>query len=118
MSIANAAKGWRRLFSGSEKQAAAQELEVGDRFFEVAPPHSVWAIDRFVKSQVCTIPHVVIERTGTMPASKIISVQVLLDPGIFRRDRRDVTAVTLAPVEVAPDKRRRKSDLPYKGDAH
>ncbi|MFZ5609021.1 MAG: hypothetical protein ACOY99_05365 [Pseudomonadota bacterium] len=110
--LAQGPRWWRRLWGAPSLSLDALHAgmpEVGDRFYEVAPPHAVWRVDHVIRSAACAIPHVVIERSGTLPTSKIISVAVLLDDAIFRRDRREGEGGNKTP------HRRRKSDLPLKG---
>ncbi|MGD8325500.1 MAG: hypothetical protein PVF65_01160 [Sphingomonadales bacterium] len=106
---------WRNLFPAFRMVDAAklrQNLpEIGDQFFENTPPYHAWRVDRVVRSQICEIPHVIIERAGTIPASKIISLAVLLDKRKFKPDRRD--SINSA---VSSDQRRRRNDVPLKGE--
>ena len=108
---------WRNLipaFRTADSAKLKQNIpQIGDRFFETAPPHNIWHVDRLVKSSVCDIPHVIIERSGTIPASKIISLAVLLDKSCFKPDRRAEEAQ-----KQSIEKRRRKNDIPLAGDGH
>lgn len=118
MAVTNTGQWWRNLipnFRSADLVAIKKAMpELGDRFFEVAPPHHIWTIDRFIRSRVCNIPHVIIQRSGTVPASKVISLAVLLDRRKFRIDRRDPKAL----IASSPQERRRKTDVPLKGDKH
>ncbi|GAB4137046.1 MAG: hypothetical protein Tsb0016_01920 [Sphingomonadales bacterium] len=95
-----------RGFGGGENAAvAAEEIQLGDRFFETAPPHAVWTVEKFLATPSCAIPHVIIGRGGYAPTTKIISTAVLRDTRFFRRDRRQGDTADSG-------KRRRKQDLP------
>ena len=118
MPARNNGQWWRNLipnFRSVDLVALKKQMpEVGDRFFEVAAPHHVWTVDRFIRSSVCNIPHVIIQRAGTVPASKIISLAVLLDRRKFRTDRRNPNDLS----SIESQERRRKTDVPLKGDKH
>lgn len=108
---------WRNLipaFRTADSARLKQNIpEIGDRFYEVAPPHHIWRVDRLVRSSICDIPHVIIERSGTIAASKIISLAVLLDKSCFKPDRRSTDGD-----QTASEKRRRKNDIPLAGEGH
>jgi len=105
MRLGWANRSFGRLFRGRGTVVGGLPLpEPGERFFSASPPHDVWMVDRLIKSAVCDIPHVVIERCGIMPASKILSVAALHDPTRFRPDRRDPLS------QSDTDKARRKTD--------
>lgn len=108
---------WRNLipaFRTADSARLKQNIpQVGDRFYEVAPPHHIWQVDRLVRSSVCEIPHVIIERSGVVATSKIISLAVLLDKSCFKPDRRSE-----AGHQKTSEKRRRKNDIPLARDGH
>ncbi len=95
----------RGLGAGAGTEIAAEDIQIGDRFFEAASPHAVWTVEKFLVTPSCAIPHVIIGRGGYAPTTKIISTTVLNDSRFFRRDRRQS--------ELGDNgKRRRKQDLP------
>lgn len=99
---------WRRLLGASHDVplGATRPVEVGDRFYQLGPLGGIWVVDRICSAKACEIPHVIIERTGDIPESKMISVYTLLDTDKFRHDRRDPT------IENDTPNRRRRTDPP------
>ena len=99
---------WKRMFGAAKHLpgTALPPVEVGDRFYQLGPLGGIWVVDRFCSRKACEIPHVIIERSGGLPESKMISLYTLLDSDKFRRDRRDPGAPNNSPF------RRRRTDAP------
>jgi hypothetical protein len=89
--------------SGADR-AGQSVLKVGARFFESKPPHHVWIVSKIYTPPASTLPHVLLDRCGKFPASKLLSVEALADTAFFRKDRRDPFQAEL------PAKRRRSND--------
>lgn len=94
--------------SGNDRSGQAA-LDVGTRFFESKPPHHVWIVSKIYTPPASTLPHVLLDRCGKFPASKLLSVEALADTAFFRKDRRDPF------LAERPAKRRRSNDPVSRG---
>lgn len=78
----------KRMFDHSPDVPAQESVAVGDRFFQVGMGNCVWTVVRICARGQTRMDHAVIERTGSFPDSKILSVNTLLNPSLYRPDRR------------------------------
>lgn len=88
-----------------KRKAAAPTPEIGARFFESKSPYHVWIVSKVYIPPASALLHVLLDRCGKFPASKLLSVEALKDTSFFKRDRRDPFE---APEEKA--KSRRQTD--------
>lgn len=85
--------GWFLGSSSRKPTITPNDLEAGDNFYQVRPGNPEWVIDRICAKTSCMIPHVVISRKGNFPDTKVISASTLLDPNLYRADRREPEVV-------------------------
>lgn len=101
-------RGARNLLVGSDPEAIPKDVSVpqaGDKYFEARPPHHVWIVSKVYQPPSSRHPHVLLDRCGKFPASKLLSSDVLQNTSFFRRDRRDPFAD-----DIANAKARRRTD--------
>ncbi|MEO0411316.1 MAG: hypothetical protein AAF221_05690 [Pseudomonadota bacterium] len=92
MEWTNLQRGARKLLQGADEGTPVdtQNLPVaGDKYFESRPPHHVWIVSKVYQPPSSKLPHVLLDRCGKFPASKLLSTEALTSTQFFRRDRRD-----------------------------
>jgi len=89
----------------SRSAANTAQYTVGMRVFESKPPHHVWVIRKIYTPSASSLPHVLLDRCGKFPASKLISLQTLMDSAHFKKDRRNPFANNDKPMKL-----RRRTD--------
>ncbi|MGD1955082.1 MAG: hypothetical protein ACFBZ9_07570 [Sphingomonadales bacterium] len=96
--------------TGSRSGLARQDPPLpaaGDKYFESKPPHHVWIVTKVYQPPSSKLPHVLLDRCGRFPASKLLSIEALMNTRFFRRDRRDTfnQPGSDAPTRRSTDKR-------------
>lgn len=71
------------------RKTAAVSPDIGRRFFESKSPHHVWIVSKVYTPPASSLPHVLLDRCGKFPASKLLSIEALNDTNFFKQDRRD-----------------------------
>ena len=77
------------LFRRNAPSADTGTVEVGDRFYKPGQRNQIWTVERVFQPAGNALMHVVLKRGGENPETYVISVMALMNPHMFRRDRRD-----------------------------
>lgn len=75
--------------SKNENNYDESDVVVGSRYFQVGGTERKWIIQRVFKPAVSDVPHAVMVREGSEHTNKMVSISALMDPSIFRPERRD-----------------------------
>jgi hypothetical protein len=70
-------------------------VDIGDRFFKPGQRNQIWTVERIFKPAANMLTHVVLRRGGENPETYVISAVALMNPHMFRRDRREPDSVNV-----------------------
>lgn len=83
------------LFRRNAPAAETGNVDVGDRFYKPGQRNQIWTVERVFQPAGNALTHVVLKRGGENPETYVISVVALMNPHMFRRDRRDPESVNV-----------------------
>ena len=83
------------LFRRNAPSAESGNVDVGDRFYKPGQRNQIWIVERVFQPAGNALAHVVLKRGGDNPETYVISVMALMNPHMFRRDRRDPDAMNV-----------------------
>lgn len=87
--------GMSQLFRRGGPAADLGGVELGDRFFKPGQRNQIWTVERIFKPAANMLTHVVLRRGGENPEMYVISAVALMNPHMFRRDRREPDSVNV-----------------------
>jgi hypothetical protein len=87
--------GMSQLFRRGASVADLGGVDIGDRFFKPGQRNQIWTVERIFKPAANMLTHVVLRRGGERPETYVISAVALMNPHMFRRDRREPDSVNV-----------------------
>lgn|GEM_PF-5954835 len=70
-------------------------MHIGECFYKPGQRNQVWTVERIFKPAGNALTHVVLRRGGENPETYVISQMALMNPHMFRRDRRDPSSLNV-----------------------
>lgn len=77
------------------REPPAGSVNVGDRFYKPGQRGRIWTVTRLFKPSSNSLTHVVLERDGECPETYVISLVSLMNPHMFRPERRDGNSINV-----------------------